>query len=73
MYKVSTMSGSIAKNHARTPTRLWGMGLTPEQVARVSKVEVWGTSFKDHGPDFTVHRAIDSKGEIVASYQVMGY
>lgn len=73
MYKVSTMSGSIAKNHARTPTRLFGMGLTSEQVERVSKVEVWGTSFKDHGPDFTEHRALDNRGEVVASYRVDGY
>ena len=73
MYKVDEMTGSIAKNHARVPARLFGMGLTPEQVERVEVVVVWGTGFDYNGPDFTHHVARDADGVVVGQRIVDGY
>jgi hypothetical protein len=73
MYKVSTLIGTKAKNHARTSTQLWGMGLSPEEVERVFIVEVWGSGIMDPGPDFTEHRALDNSGSIIATHQMDGY
>lgn len=73
MYKVDTMTGDAAKNHAKAPAHLWGMGLTSEEVKRVEVVVVWGTGFEYSGPDFTHHVARDANGAVVGQRIVDGY
>ena len=72
MYLISKHDGADAKRVAgrKAPT---GMGLSVEEVEKVTKVEVHGSSFKDPGPDFCRFVATDATGREVAVRTVEGY
>lgn len=71
MYKIKTVArGSIAAEAKDRPP--FGPGFTeiPEGTVRM---EVWGSSFDDPGPDFCEFRLMAADGSVLASKRVAGY
>ncbi len=71
MYKVEESFGKQAKKDA--DNSIFGMGLSKDIVDKVEKVEVWGTSFSDPGPDYTEMIAYDAEGNKLALVRQEGY
>ena len=72
MYKIQEFTGNDAKKYAANSPP-FGMLLPQEMASKVEKVEVWGTSFSDPGPDYTDHRAFDKSGKQITNFIVSGY
>lgn len=71
MYKVEESSGEQArKDAANWP---FGMGLEKDIARKVEKLEVWGTSFGDPGPDYTEMIAYDAEGNKLATVRQEGF
>lgn len=45
----------------------------PEKVAKAAKLEVWGSSFDDPGPDWCRFDLLDADGQRIASQTTPGY
>jgi|TARA_B100001971_G_C17644081_1_gene264805 hypothetical protein len=71
MYKVEESFGEQAKKDAAS--RPFGMGLAKDIADKVEKLEVWGTSFSDPGPDYTEMVAYDAEGTKLATVRHAGY
>ena len=72
VHLIESRDGKRAKKAAeeRAP---FGPGF-PESVAtRTERLEVWGSSFNDPGPDLCLFRAFDAAGQVVAERKVAGY
>lgn len=71
MYQIDSISGEDLEKKAKESPP-FGPGFTeiPKGTARM---EIWGTSFSDSGPDFTEFRLVTQSGEILASKRVDGY
>ena len=71
MYKVEESFGKQAKKNAAD----WpfGMGLSKDMAEKVEKLEVWGTSLTDPGPDYTDMIAFDADGNKLAHVRQEGY
>ena len=50
-----------------------GPGFSAETVQHLDKLEVWGSSLKDPGEDWTEFRAINDAGRMIASKREAGY
>ena len=71
MYKVEESFGEQARKNATNC--MLGMGLAKDIADKVEKLEVWGTSFSDPGPDYTEMVAYDAEGTKLATVRREGY
>ena len=55
---------------ARPP---FGPGFAAGIVEKIEALEIWGTEFKDPGPDYCEFRAFDADGAQLATMKVKGY
>ena len=51
----------------------FGPGFSADVIEKTAKLEVWGSSFKDPGPDYCEFRAFDADGNKVGERRVGGY
>lgn len=72
MYKVNEYVGEDLTKMA-TARPPFGPGFQPEEVAKASKMEVWGTSFTDPGGDYCEFKLLDADGNVIGSRTVGGY
>lgn len=52
---------------------LSGPGFPQSTVDATETLEVWYSSFSDDGGDYTEWRALDAKGDVLATKRVGGY
>lgn len=71
-YKISTYEGEQARAEAAAPAP-FGPAFTPEVVAKTARLELWGSSFTDPGPDWCEHRAFDASGVLLGQRRRDGY
>ena len=69
LIKVVTETDVVAEAIRRPP---FGPEFTPKQAGAADKMEVWGSSFDDPGPDFCEFRLLQAN-QIVATKRVAGY
>ena len=67
-----TFTGGRARKQAAAPP-LFGPGFSAEIIEKTETLEVWGTEFKDPGPDYCEFRAIDAKGVLLGQRRIGGY
>jgi hypothetical protein len=72
MYKITELTGDEARSHA-TNSPPSGMAVPHKMSQLIERVEIWGTSFTDPGPDHTDHRAFDKEGNLITNYIISGY
>lgn len=51
----------------------FGPCFSGEIAEKTETLEVWGTEFKDPGPDFCEFRAIDANGVVLGRKRIDGY
>lgn len=72
MYLVSDMTGTEARDAAkRCPP--FGPGFPAELAELAERLEVWGTSCDDPGPDKTVFKLFDEGGRVIGERELAGY
>ncbi len=71
MYKLLTITGPEVLAAATAPPPL-GPGWPTAAVATLTRLEVWGSSFTDEGPDFTEFRAY-ADAELLDTRRILGY
>jgi len=57
---------------AATEPAPFGPGFTPGEVSEATRMEVWGSSFKDDGDDYCEFRLFKDN-ELIATRRVEGY
>jgi hypothetical protein len=73
MYLVRTVTNRVQLlEEGVLPTGL-GPEFSQEQIQPAVKMEVWGTSFTDPGPDFCLFHLFDANGVTIATKKVEGY
>ena len=72
MHLVETQSGDAARRSAASAPP-FGPGFPAEVVQKTERLEVWGTSFSDPGPDFCEFRAFDKEGVEIECKRLAGY
>ena len=72
MHKIEELTGDSARKVCarRSP---FGPGVPVEDLRAIQRVEVWGSSFKDLGPDYCEFRTFDANGQQLNSYRIEGY
>jgi hypothetical protein len=50
-----------------------GPGFTAEQADNAVRMETWGSSFRDPGPDWCEFRLFDANNKVVAIRRTEGY
>ena len=72
MYKVNEIIGADAVAQQAVVPKPVGPGFAAGQVKGATRMEIWGTSFHDPGPDYTEFRLF--KGDrFLASSRIDGY
>jgi hypothetical protein len=71
MRLVESHNGAHAKAAARNRAP-FGPGFSEDVAEKTERLEVWGSSCCDPGPDFCVFKAI-SGGQVIAERRVAGY
>ncbi len=66
-----TFTGGRARKQAAAPPP-FGPGFSTEIIEKTETLEVWGTEFKDPGPDYCEFRAIDANGVRIALKRLEG-
>jgi len=51
----------------------FGPAVLGAAAGRADRMEVWGSSFDDNGPDFCEFRLFDAQGNLIAVNRVAGY
>jgi hypothetical protein len=64
---------SWAERNAFDSTNKMFPKFSDEEVAKATKMEVWGTTFDHPGADFCEFRLINEKDEIILKTRVDGY
>lgn len=72
MHLIETHSGETARQKA-VETPPFGPGFDSATAAKTETLEVWGSSFKDPGPDCCEFRALDSTGALINRRTIGGY
>ncbi len=72
MYLYQKVEGYNARTQAGIQPP-FGMGLSPNEVGRVSWIDIWCTNFDDKGPDYCMMVAFDEAGNEVANVRIDGY
>jgi hypothetical protein len=72
MHLISRATGKQARDDAGAP-KPFGPGFPVGALKNVETLEVWGSEFKDPGPDFTEFRVFDAKGLALGTRRVEGY
>lgn len=73
MYLIDRVpSASLIENLA-TDSPPFGPGFSTAQCQKAIKMEIWGTSFNDTGPDYTVFKLFDRGGRVIAEKRIDGY
>ena len=70
-YLIDQCEGDLARQMAMSPQ--WGLGMSTVEAAAVSRLEMWGSSFKDPGADWCELKAFDAQGALLKSRRVEGY
>ena len=65
------LTGQTMRQAATQPPP-FGPGFSPEQIAQATTLEIWHSSFKDPGPDWTEFRLL-ANGRQLASQKQVGY
>ena len=72
MHLVDTFTGDELKfKGINSPP--FGPGFSEEQVEQAAALELWGSGFKDPGPDCNEFRLIDADGDVIAKKRLNGY
>lgn len=72
MHLVTQFKGENARTMARLPAP-GGPGLTPAESEKVERIEVWGSSFTDPGPDYCEFRMMDVAGKVLSTHRMEGF
>jgi len=72
MYQGETKTGEAAKKFAAEQYP-FGPGFSDGVVEKTHTVEVWHSSFEDSGPDYSLFKALDADGNLVAEKKMGGY
>jgi hypothetical protein len=72
MHLAESHNGACAKAVAKKCAP-FGPGFSEDVAEKTERLEVWGSSFSDPGPDFCVFKAFDSAGTAVAEIRCAGY
>ena len=62
-----------AAQTAAKETPPFGPGFPDDIVEKTAKMEIWGSSFKDPGPDYCEFKVFDAGGNKIGSRTVGGY
>jgi len=71
MHKLNEVQGNDLVS-AATQQPPFGPGFSSEQAEEADKLEVWGSSFNDPGPDYCAFKLLKA-GEVVAERTVGGF
>ena len=72
MNLIEKFTGNAARQSAASKPP-FGVGFSPEFVAKTEVLEVHGSEFSDPGPDYCEFRAFDAQGNLVGTKRVNGY
>ncbi len=72
MRLVEKFTGDAARQSAAAKPP-FGVGFSPEVVAKTETLEVHGSEFSDPGPDYCEFCAFDALGNLIGSKRVDGY
>jgi hypothetical protein len=64
--------GETAKTVAATAAPI-GPGFPADVIEKMARLEVWGSGFKDPGPDYCIFKAFDAEGKEIRTRTVGGY
>lgn len=72
MHLIDTHLGTAARLKAEERPPL-GAGFSLSLLPKIERLEVWGSSMKDEGPDFCEFHAFDKKNHPLDTIRVDGY
>jgi hypothetical protein len=70
MYLYDTLKGEIARQYCQTNLQ---MDPAEWDLDAVNRIEIFGTSLKDDGPDYCEYRVIDCQDKVMAVKRETGY
>jgi len=72
MYLIERVEGTTLKKKAME-SRPFGPGFPENLVKNAVRMEVWGSSFNDPGPDCCKFKLLDCEDRLIAEVEVGGY
>jgi len=71
MHKISVVQGPRLVEALNSPPM--GPGFPADLVIKADRMETWGTSLNDAGPDFCEFRLFNAKGVTIGTRRVDGF